>query len=142
MKEVHCERVLIAAMAQSDGEESELSPEEVGSHLGTCEACRDEVVRMQSVTEKFFKASPAESGVDLWPGVSTRLAASHQKVSWRPFVVVGVLLLACKLFEMVPETDPGWVVKLVPLIIFAALLFFLRENPFKINSELNVEKSL
>jgi len=41
---------------------------------------------------------------------------------------------------MLPEAEPGWAIELAPLIIFGALLVFLRENPFKINTELILEK--
>jgi hypothetical protein len=140
MKDLSCEKVLMATMAQADGESAELSPEEIEGHLSSCKDCRDEIVRMQRVDDILRQKSRPEQSVDLWPAVSSRLDGQASRTGWTPYVVVAGLLLAYKLFEMLPEEDPGWAIKLVPLIIFGALLVFLRENPFKINSELVLEK--
>ena len=95
---------------------------------------------MQRVDELFQRATRRESDVDLWPAINSRLVQQSRRVGWQAYVFVGVLLLGYKLFEMLPEADPGWAIKLVPLIIFGALLLVLRENPFKINTELVLEK--
>jgi predicted anti-sigma-YlaC factor YlaD len=135
-----CEKVLMAMMAEADGESAELSREEIQRHLDTCADCRDEIVRMERVNELFQHVTPPERMVDLWPAVSSRLDQRAADRRWQPYVVVGMLLLIYKLFEMLPARDPGWAIKLVPLILFGALLVFLKENPFRINSELVVEK--
>jgi len=108
--------------------------------LSTCEECRYEVGRTQKVDSILQQAARVESTRDLWPTISRRLDHQASTVSWQPYVVVGVLLLVYKLFELLPTQRPGWAITLVPLIIFGALFVFLRENPFKINSELVMEK--
>jgi hypothetical protein len=117
-----------------------MSPEEIEGHLSVCADCREEAVRMQLVSDLFQQASRRESAVDLWSAIDTRLDQKPARSHWKLFVVAGVLLLVYKVCEMLPEADPGWAIKLVPLLIFGALLVFLKENPFRINTELVLEK--
>ena len=140
MKDPTCEKVLIAMMAAADGESAELSPEEMKAHLSVCEGCREEVVRMQQVNNLFQQATRRESTKDLWPAIDSRLVQQSPRIGWQVYAIVGVLLIGYKLFEMLPEAEPGWAIRLAPLIIFAALLLVLRENPFRINTELVMEK--
>jgi len=135
-----CENVLMAMMAEADGEVAELSQAEINEHLHACEDCRDEAVRMQRVDNLLRQATRSDTTFDLWPAVSSGLEQRASERRWLPYAIVGVLLLVHKLFEMLPTKDPGWAIKFVPLIIFGALLVFLRENPFRINSELVLEK--
>ena len=95
---------------------------------------------MQHVSDIFLQATRRESTIDLWPSISSRLAQQSPRIGWQIYAVVGVLLLGYKLFEMLPEADPGWAIRLAPLIIFGALLVVLRENPFRINTELVLER--
>jgi anti-sigma factor RsiW len=136
MNDMGCEKVLLARMAEADGERAELSSEEIALHLSTCDNCRAEVAEWEKVDRVLQSAARAEQSLDLWPAVSQRLPRSAPRSEWTPFIIAGVMLLAYKLLEMLPEKDPGMAVKLVPLLIFAALVLFLRENPFRINSEL------
>lgn len=140
MKTMSCEKVLMAMMAAADGESAQLSPEEIQVHLSACENCRDEAVRMQQVSDMFREATRRESTIDLWPSINSRLDQQPPRIGWQPYAIVGVLLLAYKLVEMLPKADPGWAIKLVPLIVFGAFLVFVRENPFRINTELVLEK--
>ena len=140
MKALNCENVLLAMMAAADGEEAQLSREAIQEHLNACKDCSYEVERTQQLDRIFQQTTRAESTVDLWPTISRGLDQQASAVSWQPYVIVGALLLAYKLFEMLPEAGPGWAITLVPLIIFVALFVFLRENPFKINSDLVMEK--
>lgn len=140
MKDPNCEKALLAMMAAADGESAQLSPEEIKAHLSVCNDCREEVVRMQHLDNVFQQATRREDPIDLWPVINSKLDQQPSRMRWQPYVIITVLLLAYKLFEMVPKAAPGWAINLVPLIIFGALLVFLRENPFRINSELVLEK--
>ena len=140
MKDLTCENVLLAIMAAADGENAQLSPEEVNVHLRDCENCRDEAVRMKRVSAIFRQAIRREETIDLWPAISRRLDQQSPRVAWEPYAIVSVMLLAYKLVELIPKAEPGWAINLVPLIIFAAFLVFVRENPFRINTELLLEK--
>ena len=139
MKDPNCEKVLLAMMAAADGESAQLSPEEIKAHLTACENCREEVVRMQQLDNVFQQATRREGTIDLWPAISGRLDQQPPAMSWQPYVIVSILLVVYKFIEMLPKAPPGWAITLVPLIIFGALLVFLRENPFKINAELVLE---
>ena len=140
MKDLTCEKVLMAIMAAADGENTQLPTEEVTGHLRDCENCRDEAVRMKQVNAIFQQATRREETMDLWPAISSRLDQQSPWVDWRPYAIVAVLLLAYKLVELLPKADPGGAITLVPLIIFGAFLVFVRENPFRINTELLLEK--
>ena len=140
MKEIACEQVLMAKMAEADGERPELSQEDLEAHLSACENCQAEVARIRNVDVVLQRSSRADTAVDLWPVVSRSLDQRNVQITWQPFVVALILLLGYKLVEIVPDEDPGMALKLVPLVIFAALMIFIRENPFKINSELVLEK--
>jgi predicted anti-sigma-YlaC factor YlaD len=140
MKELTCENVLMAMMAGGDGESAPLSSDEIKAHLTSCADCCEEVVRMQQVNELFQQVTRRESTVDLWPAINRRLVQQSPRIGWQAYAFAGVLLLGYKLIEMLPEADPGWAIKLAPLIIFGVLLLVLRENPFKINTELVLEK--
>src|SRR5215470_13016742 len=118
MKNLSCEKVLMAIMAEADGERAELSRAEIEAHLKDCKDCCDEVARTQRVDNLLHQSIRSDKAVDLWSAVSTRLDQQASEKRWPPFVIVGVLLLAYKLFEMLSEVDPGWAIKFVPLIIF------------------------
>lgn len=140
MENISCEKVLMAKMAEADGEPLEISPAELESHLSTCHDCRAELVQLHETDLLFEVVSRNEQQADLWPAVSDGLIQSSTTIGWKPFAVVGVLLIAYKLIELLPAEDPGMPFKLLPLIIFGSLILFLRENPFRINTELVMEK--
>jgi predicted anti-sigma-YlaC factor YlaD len=140
MKDLTCEKVLMAMMAAADGETAQFSPQEIKIHLSGCENCRDEAVRMQQVSNLFREVTRRERPIDLWPAIDSRLDQLPPRIGWQLYAIVVVLLLAYKLVELLPKADPGWIINLVPLIIFGALLVFVRENPFRINTELLLEK--
>ena len=80
---------------------------------------------------------------NVWQRVEKQLpdAAPAQSTStaWHPFVFLGVLLLGYRMVEMIPDRDFGFIFKLVPVLLVIAAFSYLRENPFKINSELRLE---
>jgi hypothetical protein len=79
--------------------------------------------------------------VDLWPAIENRIAKrSNSVIGWRPFALIGLLLVIYKLLEMLPARDLGLAFKLVPLVIVAFLFVLIKENPFRINTELVLER--
>jgi hypothetical protein len=137
MNKENCEEILMAAMAISDGEKIGISPEEIGAHLQSCEGCRRETESFQRIAGMLQAQQRRVSNVDLWSAVQPRIEA---RTNWKPFVFVAVLLVVYKLAEMLPDRDPGFALKIVPLVFVVALFGFLKENPFKINTELIPEK--
>ena len=128
MQELTCEDVLMAA------DSSEFS-----AHIAACAHCQHELKQLQALDQLLAGHTLSESHVDLWPAIESRInkrAAFH----WRAFALIGVLLVAWKVLEMVPARDFGMAFKLVPLVIVVLLFVFIKENPFRINTELVMER--
>jgi anti-sigma factor RsiW len=137
MNESNCESVRIAAMALADGEQPALDPDFIAAHMAGCAACRIEVEKLRAVTGRLAGQSRREYSADLWPSVETRLATpSRQR---RMFLVLGVLLVAYKIAEFAPSREFGLAVQLIPIVIALAVFRYLKENPFRITTELKLE---
>lgn len=141
MNETNCEDVLIARMAEVDGEKPMLSGGQISSHLKSCENCRREVEQMLQVDSLLKIQVRRQNDANLWPAVEKHLGSNIvPRAGWIPFVLLGAIFVAYKLFEMLPERAPGSVFKLVPLILVAGLFVLIKENPFRINAELTLER--
>ena len=137
MNESNCESVRIAAMALADGEHPSLDPILIAAHMAGCAACRQELEQLRAVSVQLTGASRRRYPVDLWPAVAIRLAApSRQKLV---FLVLGILLVAYKFAEFAPSREFGLAVQLVPLAIALAAFRYLKENPFRITTQLKIE---
>ncbi len=98
---------------------------------------------MQNIARLLKKQKRREQDVNLWSSIEKSIGAQIETASltgWKTFLLLGVFLVAYKLLEMMPERDFGLLFKFVPLVLVAALFGFLKENPFKINTELNLER--
>ncbi|MGQ0762135.1 MAG: anti-sigma factor family protein [Acidobacteriota bacterium] len=141
MNEINCEDVLMAWMAESDGEKSTLAGEQISSHLKSCEKCRPEVEQILRVDSLLKRQDRQHHDANLWPAVEKRLASRIvPQMGWTPFGLLAVVFVAYKLFEMLPEQAPGIAFKLVPLIFIVGLFVVIKENPFRINAELTSER--
>lgn len=137
MKEMNCENALMVKMAEMDGEETGISSEQINSHLADCESCRREFEQMRTADILLKSQARREQAADLWSAIETQIEAkSNPRIGWKPFVLLGLVLVVYKLLEMLPSQDFGLAFKLVPLAFIVALFVFLKENPFKINAEL------
>ena len=137
MKELTCEDVLIAQMAMADGEAPELSNDQLTAHVAVCANCQHALEQSQALDHLLASHTLSESRVDLWPAIENRIG---RRLGWQPFALIGLLLVVYKLLEMIPARDPGLVFKLVPLAIVVLLFILIRENPFRINTELVLER--
>ena len=141
MKELSCEDVLMAQMAAVDGEESTFSTKQLAAHIAVCANCQHELKQLQTLDQVFAGHTLSESHVDLWPAIDNRIAKrTRSSLGWKPFALIGLLLVIYKLLEMLPARDLGLAFKLVPLIIVALLFVLIKENPFRINTELVLER--
>jgi hypothetical protein len=141
MKELSCENVLMAQMAAADGEEPGFSAQQLTAHIAACANCQHELKQSQALDQVLTGHTLAEQRVDLWPAVENRITKHTSSViSWRPFALIGLLLVIYKLLEMLPARDLGLAFKLVPLVIVALLFVLIKENPFRINTELVLER--
>jgi hypothetical protein len=141
MKEITCEDVLMSQMAAADGEQSEFSTQQLSTHIATCANCQHELKQSEALDQLLAGHTLSEPRVDLWPGVENRIAKrTSAAFHWRPFALIGLLLVVYKLLEMLPARDLGLAFKIVPLVIVVLLFVLIRENPFRINTELVLER--
>lgn len=141
MKELTCEDVLISQMAAADGEEPEFSKQQLSAHVAGCANCQHEMKQFVALDQLLARQTLSQPQVDLWPGVENGIAKRKSAAfRWRPFALIGLLLVVHKLLEMLPARDPGITFKLVPLVIVVLLFVFIRENPFRINTDLVLER--
>lgn len=137
MKELTCEDVLMSQMAAADGEEPQFSKQQLSMHIAGCANCQHELQQFEALDQLLSGHTLSEPHVDLWPAIENRIA---KRANWQPFAVIGLLLVIYKLLEMLPARDLGMAFKLVPLVIVVLLFVFIRENPFRINTELVLER--
>ena len=136
-----CEEVLLAKMVEMDGERTEIPIETDDAHLLDCESCRREVEAMRAVNETFDRHVRVEHAANVWPTVQQRIATQSREFGWRTFGVFAFPLAALKIVAMSTQNDPGWLIGLVPLVLAAILFAVLKENPFKINTDLILESN-
>src|SRR5262245_2880611 len=108
MKELSCEDVLMAQMAVADGEEPAFSKELLAAHMTGCVNCQNELKQLLALDTVLASQNLAEQQVDLWPVIENRIAKPTRSVlGWRPFALIGLLLIIYKLLEMLPAQAPG-----------------------------------
>ena len=138
---MNCEDILLQKSALLDGEKAEISEEQINSHLEICENCRREIERMENTIFLLDKQERREFDADLWSAIEKRIGAENAPATnWQPFILLGAFLVVYKLVEMLPERDFGLALKIVPFVLVTVLFGLLKENPFKINTELILEK--
>jgi predicted anti-sigma-YlaC factor YlaD len=140
MRVNECEQVQMAIMAQDCSEQPTLSQDEIAAHMDNCNECRQQTEQTRAVDLMLQCQNRREYDVNLWPAIQERISFQSDKgARWQPFAVISLLLLAYKTFEMTAENPPALLFKLVPLILIFGLFVVIRENPFRINSELIME---
>ena len=146
MEEANCENVRIASMAQADGASTGLSLDQVEAHLATCAACRQEVTEMRAITGLLDMAERSTRYEQVWPLIEKRLDGltpeSKRLGDWRPFLVLGLLLAGYRIILAMTDQDLGFSFKLVPVALLIAVFLYLKENPFRVNSNLRLQGEL
>lgn len=140
MKTLNCEAVLMASIAAFDGHRGALESAQLEEHLAQCGDCRSEVERLGELMRLLDSQKRRASNEQLWSGIEDRLAAqtpaSTGSRELRLLVPTAVVLLGYKLFEQLAVNNTGFQIKLVPMLLVIALFVLLKENPFRINAEL------
>ncbi len=143
MTETNCDSVCMAAMAIADGYQSELPSDHIEAHLANCSGCRLEVEQLRTLSGFLDSQERRLRTESVWKRVKERLPdASPARATSRarhPFVALGVVLLGYRIVEMVPDRDFGFLFKLVPILFVIAAFSYLKENPFKIATNLRLE---
>ena len=100
-----------------------------------------EYEQMQATENLFKRQMRREQKANLWSAIERRIGAqTASPINWKPFILLGAILVSSKLLEMLPARDFGLAFKIVPLVFVVALFVFLKENPFKISAELGSER--
>lgn len=143
MTELNCEMVCLAAMVILDGRQAERSAEEIENHLTNCPACRDEVKQLTALKVLLGSQKRRELSADVWSTIREKVVVqAPQKTNSRarlPFMVLAGLLLGYRLIDLIPKADLGMIFKVVPVLIVIAVFMYVKENPFKINTQLRLE---
>jgi len=143
MNTLNCETVRMASSAGSDGHRALLEPAQLEEHIAQCGDCRREVERLDGLMRLLDSQKRRVSNDQLWSGIEARLAAqtpaSRASRDLRLLVPTGVVLLAYKLYEQLTVHNTAFQVKLALLLVVIGLFALLKENPFKINTELQVK---
>ena len=145
MSELNCESVSMAAMAIADGYQSELSSEQINTHLAGCADCRREIQQLQKLSSLLDTQERRMRTENLWPKLEGRLPNATLKSTSRvpaSFMLLGALLLGYRLVELIPDREFSFLYKVIPVLLVIAAFSYLRENPFKINCELSLEGEL
>src|SRR5713226_1006328 len=121
MTKLNCESVCMAAMAITDGYQSELSPDQIEAHLADCSGCRHEVGQLRLLSSLLDGQERRPRTENVWRLIEQRLpdaaAARSASRAWRPFMLLGLLLLGYRIVEMIPDRDFGFLFKLVPVLL-------------------------
>jgi hypothetical protein len=132
----------MAAMANADGY-SALSFDEIEAHTKNCPDCRQEIAQLRTLSSLLDSQKRQQQVANVWAGVAARLPIVPPEENVAPqrhlFLLLGLLLLGYRLFEIIPDRDLDWLFKSLPIIFVVAVFSYLRENPFKINAELRLE---
>ncbi len=142
MSDLKCESVSMAAMAIADGYQPELSSQQIEIHLASCANCREELGQLQELSSLLDTQERRLGTETLWLKIERRLPEVNRTSTSRgsaSFMVLGALLLGYRLVELIPDRDFSFLFKFVPVLLVIAAFSYLRENPFKINSELSLE---
>jgi hypothetical protein len=79
----------------------------------------------------------------VYPGIAAAIRESpvRQKDTQQfyAFAVLAVILLACKVVEVLPGFAVGVVVKLVPVVAVIVFFTLLKQNPIKISQNLRLQ---
>jgi predicted anti-sigma-YlaC factor YlaD len=144
MKDVSCELARVGAMVMADGHQPDLPPNLINSHLAACEECRLEIADLNALVGLLDAQERRGHPGDLWPAIARRLSektANRGAHSSRPaFILLGLTLVVYKLVELVPESELGVYAKLIPIVLVIAVFSYIKENPFRISTELEPEE--
>lgn len=143
MTRLNCDTICLAAMMMADGYVSDVSSDQIAAHLADCSDCRREVEQLRALSSLLDAQERQLRTENVWKLVEPRLpevaSAKSAFHAWRPFFLLGLLLLGYRVLEMISDRDFGFLFKLVPVLFVIAAFSYLRENPFKIDSELRLE---
>jgi anti-sigma factor RsiW len=132
-------------MAIADGEKPSILAADVELHLAQCDRCRSEVERLKSVIDLLNEQRRRERTEGVWGRVVERLSRKKRARAasdhWPWLLLLGLFLAGYRVVVAALDLEPGLWLNLAPALLAIAVFGLLRENPFKINSELHAPTS-
>jgi hypothetical protein len=129
--------------ADSDGYRNPLEAEQIERHVAECGDCRLEIEQLREVMRLLDSQNRRVSNEKLWSAIEPQLTPQQSPSSGfsdlRLMVPIAVVLVAYKLFEQLAVRNTALQIKLVPLLAVIVLFALLKENPFKINADLQIK---
>ena len=143
MKTLSCEAVRMAASAAADGHPI-LDAAQLEDHLARCGDCRNEVERLAGLMQLLDSQKRRASTDQLWGRIEpllpapTKAGRSASRDLWI-LAPTSIVLVVYKLLEQLTAHHIAFQLKLVPLLLVIALFVLLKENPFRVNPQLQVK---
>ena len=145
-KEEYCEKVQLSAMVILDGEIPPLSVKELDEHLKSCADCRRELEQQKVVIGLLEEQSRRLITEDVCSRVAATIEESRVKLNSRQglglFIVLGLILLAYKIIEVLPNFTTGLVIKMIPIVSVFVFFLLLKQNTFKVNKNLKLHGNM
>jgi hypothetical protein len=145
MNQVSCKNVCLAAMAIADGEKQLILAADIELHVAQCDRCRSEVEQLKAFIDLLNAQRRRERTESVWGRVAERLSRGEQARTasdhWHWFLLLGLFLAGYRGVVAALNWEPGLWFKLAPALLAIAVFVLLRENPFKVNSELQAQTS-
>lgn len=136
--DVECDVVQLAIMAEADGEKAPIHKQSVLSHLAICETCRATAEHLL-MTDTILRLQVRETHeIDLWPAIRERIGKGRGERDHWLLVALGLVFL--KLWESFLPEAPSRIYLIIPLILAAVIFVLMRENPFRISTDLRMEE--
>lgn len=145
MNQVNCESICLAAMAVADGETPPIRAAEIELHLGQCARCRSEVGQLKPLIDLLNAQRRRQPNESVWDGVAENLRQRNEARAasdhWSWFLLLGLLLAGYRIAVAASDWEPGVWLKLTPILLAVVVFALLRENPFKVNPDIQFNTS-
>jgi hypothetical protein len=130
-------------MAIADGEAGAFSLSQIEEHIAGCIDCLKEIEQLKIESKLLNTLQRRPQLIEIWPGIEERLIdlspQPRKAKDWTRFLLLGIFLVVYKLVELVPDRPLGLIFRLVPIMLVILAFGFLKENPFKISTDLKFE---
>ena len=138
-----CEQVQMAAMAHLDGEQANLTSEDIDAHVAGCAECRAVVAAMTTLQsqlnalddESLDPLEPLEPlEFDVWPGVHNAITSdvAHAQPERRFLLALASVLVLWRLAQLSIDLPAPVVNSVVPFALTVLVLWRVTGDPFAI----------
>jgi predicted anti-sigma-YlaC factor YlaD len=143
MNQVNCESIRLAAMAVADGEEPPIPAPDIELHLANCDRCQREVAQLRTLSQLLDGQRRRARTENVWDGIAEDLrpktAPQTTADHWPWLMLLGLLIAGYRVALSTSDWESSLWLKLAPVLLVIAVFGLLRENPFKVNTQLKVQ---